>query len=423
MPNLKSFAACNPSFLICLQTEDDYHVDLASGRGDSVGKKMRRAIALSSNKPTYQLLSGHVGSGKTIELLRLKSNLEQQGFAVIYVMADQYLQINDIGLAELWLVILNLMVQQIEKGEDSLSLAYLPNAISEIEQWLRMSRSVDQSTYGSRLHIILQALKNHVQCRRQLRYYLEPRLKNSLLVAGEEVTAIAVDRVKQLGKKGLVVMVDNLDRLSFEQMVRIFGDGEKYLRQFQCHIIFTLPLMSTSEQLQQFVPRLSQISQPILLPNLTLRDRLGAVNLECLSLLRQVVLARMLPNVASEIRLDQVTKVFDNLETLDLLALSSHGHLPYLLSLLCGCLQWQDPPIQIETLNQVLQMDQETRLSTISDRDWQILQTCLASPHALTLEAIDLCRRGLLFEHHDLQGYWFSSPFRSLDTSPAATPI
>ncbi len=413
MPNLESFSACNPSFPICVQTEDHYYVDLDNGRGDNVGKKMRRAIALSSNKPTYQLLSGHVGSGKTTELLRLKSGLEQQGFAVIYVMADEYLQINDMGLAELWLVILNLIVQQIENDEDSLSLAYLPNTIREIEQWIRMPLPVARSSYGSRLQIILQALKDNVQCRRQLRYYLEPRLKNSLLVAGEEVTAIAVDRLKQIGKKGLVVLVDNLDRLSFEQTVRIFGDGGKYLRQFQCHIICTLsliPTLSANEQLQQLSPQLSQINTPILLSNLTLRDRLGVVNLECLNLLRQVVLARMLPNVASEIRLDQVTDVFDNLATLDLLALSSHGHLPYLLSLLSGCLQWQDPPIQIETLNQVLQIDRATRLSTISDRDRQLLQMCLTSPHALTVEAINLCRRCLLFEHHDLQGYWFSSP-------------
>jgi signal recognition particle GTPase len=104
MPNLKSLYACNPSFTICLQKED-YYVNLATTRGEDVVKRMRRAIALSPNKLTYQLLSGHIGSGKSTELLRLKLELEKQGFAVIHCAADKYLQIDDVGLTEIWLVI------------------------------------------------------------------------------------------------------------------------------------------------------------------------------------------------------------------------------------------------------------------------------------------------------------------------------
>ena len=58
-------------------------------------------------------------------------------------------------------------------------------------------------------------------------------------------------------------------------------------------------------------------------------------------------------------------------------------------------------------------MDRATRLSTVGESDRQPLQKCFTKPHALTLDAIDLCRRLLLFEHHDAQGYWFSSPFIS----------
>jgi len=412
MPNLESLHACNPSFSICLQKEANYYVDLVERRGEDVVKKLRRAIALSPNKPTFQLMSGHVGSGKTTELLRLKVELEQQGFAVIYCAADEYLQLDDIGLTELWLVILNLILQRLEQKGDSLSLTYLPNVIAEIEQWMRISPPIGITTYGVRLQKILQALQDSAQHRHQLHSYLEPRLKNPLLEAAEEMTEIEVDHLKKLGKKGLVVLVDNLDRLSVDQVEVIFGEGGKYLRQFQCHIIYTLPLMTLTHADEQFQQRLKS-NMPILLPNLSLRDRQDIINLECLSLLRQVVLTRMLIKIAPEWRLEHVTDIFDHLGTLDLLCLSSHGHLPYLLSLLYGCLQWQDPPIQLETLNRVLEMDHATRLSTVAESDRQALQKCLTKPHALTLDAIDLCRRLLLFEHHDAQGYWFSSPFMS----------
>ena len=412
MPNLESLHACNPSFSIYLQKEANYYVDLVEGRGEDVVKKLRRVIALSPNKPTFQLMSGHVGSGKTTELLRLKVELEQQGFAVIYCAADEYLQLDDIGLTELWLVILNLILQRLEQKGDSLSLTYLPNVIAEIEQWMRISPPVGIITYGIRLQKILQALQDSAQHRHQLHYYLEPRLKKPLLEAAKEITEIEVDHLKKLGKKGLVILVDNLDRLSLNHVEAIFGEGDKYLRQFQCHIIYTLPLMTLTDADEQFQQRL-KASVPILLPNLSLRDRQGTINLECLSLLRQVVLTRMLMKISPERCLEHVTDIFDNLETLDLLCLSSHGHLPYLLSILYGCLQWQDLPIQIETLNQVLEMDRATRLSTVSESDRQALQKYLTQTHALTPDAIDLCRRLLLFEHHDAQGYWFSSPFIS----------
>jgi len=412
MSNLESLPACNPSFALFSQNEV-YYVDLAEGRGEDVAKRLRRTIILSPNKPTFQLLSGHVGSGKTTELLRLKAGLEQQGFAVIYCAADEYLQIDDVGLTEIWLFILTLILQQLEKKGDSLSVAYLPNAIVEIEQWLRMPEPIGISTYAPRLQRILQTLQDNDQHRRQLRHHLEARLKNSLLAAGEEVTAIEVDRLKQLGKKGLVILIDNLDRLTLEQIEIIFGDGGKYLRQFQCHTIYTLPLLANiheEEQLQRFQQRLKG-NMPIVLPNLTLCDRQGVVKPQSLSLLRQVVLIRMFPQLSPEKRLEHVNEIFENIDTLDRLCIASYGHLPYLFSLLYGCLQWQDPPIQMETLNQILQVDLQMRLITLSDHDQRALQKYITSPYLLTSEAINLCRRLVLFEHHDDLGSWFSSPF------------
>jgi hypothetical protein len=74
-------------------------------------------------------------------------------------------------------------------------------------------------------------------------------------------------------------------------------------------------------------------------------------------------------------------------------------------------LQSQDPPIDLETVNHILESDRLTRLSTIRVRDRQALQKYLTNDHVISSEALNLCRRRLLFENHDDQGYWFSSPF------------
>ena len=416
IPNLKSLHACNPNFDICLQREENYYVNLAAARGEDAVKRMRRAIALSPNKPTHQLLAGHSGSGKSTELLRLKLELEQQGFCVIYFVADSYANINRVGVIDIWLMMIQPILHQLEKTTDSLSLNYFANAIITIERLMRIPVPVGNFTYVSRLQKILQVFQDHDQQDHPIRSYLEPRIRNLLIVAIEEVTTMEIDRLKHLGKKGLVMLVDNLDRMPLEQMEIVFSEGGKYLRQFQCHTIYTIPFLAIAQTIAHTDDKLQQQFQkygnaPIVLPPIKLNARDGSINSESLNLLRQVVLARILPDLSPAQRLEQVTAVFDRLETLDQLCIASYGHLPYLLSLLQGCLQRQGLPINLEILQQVISSDRHLRQSSISNGDRQTLQQCLQNNQIPPLEALNLCRRLLIFEHHDADGYWFTSPY------------
>jgi hypothetical protein len=317
------------------------------------------------------------------------------------------MQINQVGLIEIWLIMLRLILQQLESSKDFLSFNYVSNAISEIEESMRKPVSIANSTHGMRLEKILQASHD-----RHLRHYLNLH-KNLLLMAIEEATTMEVERLKQLGKKGLVILVDNLDRISLEQVETIFSEAGKYLRQFQCHTIYTIPLLAIGHFDAKFQQQFQKYGNaPLILSKLTLIDRSGSINFESLNRLRLFVLARMLPNNSAiqTLELEQISPVFDRIETLDQLCLASNGHLTYLLNLLQGCLQQQKPPILFETVQRVIERDRNTRRSTISDRDRKILQECLVSTNPLSPEAFDLCRRLLIFEHHDADGYWFSSP-------------
>jgi hypothetical protein len=264
-----------------------------------------------------------------------------------------------------------------------------------------------------RLQNILQTLQDIPQLRSQLHNYVESRLKGLLIAALEEVIAIEVDQLKQLSKKGLVIMIDNLDRLSLMQTEIIFSEGGKYLRQFQCHTIYTFPTIvaETEVKLQHLMGNI--VFQ---LPNLALYDRQGNINEQSLNLLRQVVLARLLPEVKTDQLIEKINEAFDDITTLDQLCRASYGHLNYLISLLYGCYQRQDRPLEVDTIRQVLESDYQTRLSTIGDRDWQEIQRCLSDKCILTTSALNLCRRLILFVNQDSQGSWFVSPFANAMT-------
>jgi hypothetical protein len=350
----------------------DLYIDLNNGRGNDVVKRLRRAIVLSPNRPTLQFMAGAIGSGKTTELLRLKLSLEQQGFVVIYSRADEYLPLGDVRVTEIWILLLYLVAQQTERQSNSaLPLSYLPNAIAEIEAKINLnadggstttsnSSHRDEFSYVLRLGKILRFLQNLSQQRFQLRHYLEsplePQLKGYLLMAAEELVGKEIERLKQVGKKGLVILIDNLDRLSEEQAQQIFNTGSKYLQQFPCHTIYTLPVISAvnspNNDLSLNNARNNARLSPsyFVLPELRLCDRQGEINADVLALLRQVVLARVLPQVLPEMRFEQISQAFADLETLDHLCVASEGYLPHLISLLYGCWQLQEPPFAHETV-------------------------------------------------------------------------
>ncbi|PHM06011.1 hypothetical protein CK516_36730 [Nostoc sp. 'Peltigera malacea cyanobiont' DB3992] len=83
---VRFFQACNPSKALVVSKPEDrqYYIDFSKVRGAKIIEELGRTITrLSPEEPTCQLFTGHIGCGKSTELLRLKGELEQQGFHVI----------------------------------------------------------------------------------------------------------------------------------------------------------------------------------------------------------------------------------------------------------------------------------------------------------------------------------------------------
>ncbi|MGB6298829.1 MAG: ATP-binding protein, partial [Rivularia sp. (in: cyanobacteria)] len=71
----KFFQATNPSkTLVIANAEDEkYYIDFSSVRGGKIIQELRYNITFfSPDSPTCVLFTGHIGCGKSTELLRLK---------------------------------------------------------------------------------------------------------------------------------------------------------------------------------------------------------------------------------------------------------------------------------------------------------------------------------------------------------------
>ncbi len=102
------FQACNPSKTLIIGKAEDrqYYIDFSEVRGAKVIDQLRRAIArISPEDPTCQLFTGHIGCGKSTELLRLKAELEQEDFHVVYFESSQSLDMADVDITDILLAI------------------------------------------------------------------------------------------------------------------------------------------------------------------------------------------------------------------------------------------------------------------------------------------------------------------------------
>lgn len=87
-------------------TDKKYYIDFSSVRGGEIIRKLKQKITiLAPDDPTCTLFTGHIGCGKSTELLRLKTELEQEGFHVVYFESNQDLELTDVDISNVLLAV------------------------------------------------------------------------------------------------------------------------------------------------------------------------------------------------------------------------------------------------------------------------------------------------------------------------------
>lgn len=103
------FQATNPSrtlFVENIDRDHKYYIDFSPVRGGQIIEDLKDNIALwSPEEPTYQLFTGHVGCGKSTELRRLKLQLENAGFHVVYFESQEEMEMSDVDAGDILLAI------------------------------------------------------------------------------------------------------------------------------------------------------------------------------------------------------------------------------------------------------------------------------------------------------------------------------
>jgi hypothetical protein len=249
------FNTANP---IPLQSGDPRYVDCTAVRGNEDAVTLLfNAINWSDQPATAHLFTGYRGCGKSTELFRLQKRLEDAGYAVIYFGADGVIDIDDGVYSDVLVAI----AQQVFDGLQTLGVKLDDDLLDDIFKWFaeivyeKANTKEFQAELGAEFSLgpkiltplaqllakITGQLRTGVESRQQIRSRLAPQIAHLI----ERINLLiqrGVGTLHRQGKRGLVIIVDNLDRIPSRNQDALFIEHGEQLRALRCHVVYIAPL-------------------------------------------------------------------------------------------------------------------------------------------------------------------------------------
>ena len=230
----------------------DLYVNLDEVRGNSgFVSGLANNIRLS-DKLTCQLVTGHRGSGKTTELRKLQIELENSAekLFVVFCEIDKDVDRNDIDFPDVLIAIVRQMATQLnERLGIKLKPGYFKQRWDELKTLLSSEVEFEDVGLQSGLLNVSAAIKSSPDTRMKIRKHLEPTT-NSWIDAANDVIGEAILELDKKGYNGLVIIVDDLDKMVLRPHSdagcstgeHLFVNRESQLSAFKCHLIYTMPI-------------------------------------------------------------------------------------------------------------------------------------------------------------------------------------
>lgn len=257
------YQVCNPDQP--LPPDDERYVDLTENRGvRQIAATVTRRIKRSEENARVKLLfTGHRGSGKTTELLRLQQELEDNQFFTIYMDVEELLDLGSLT----YLDVLVAMAKEVQAGLALRKMPLSATLLDNIAQWFAerireetKSRDiggeiVTKAEAGSEVPFFAKffaSITASVKAGSSHRETVRTVLQRELSVFMDRLNlllATARETVQANGCRDIVLIVDGMEKMHYElnkegisTHTDLFVRHAEQLRAPQCHIIYTVPV-------------------------------------------------------------------------------------------------------------------------------------------------------------------------------------
>ncbi|MDO9016294.1 MAG: hypothetical protein Q8S73_10170 [Deltaproteobacteria bacterium] len=243
---------CNPAVALDPEADAGLHVNLDVLRGGDRMATLIRAIRRQGSTSSLQFLTGHIGSGKTTELLRMGNRLSKLPFdhrpTVLVLDATPLVEISDVDLEDILVALWKLVADR--------STPAAAAVLAEI--WKKELRDaiVSQATGASGLlrsvvdklpsvateglSKLLDVLKLQPPEQRKALRMLLSNLTDTLVHGLNR----ALEVVREAAAGPVVLLIDNLEKLSSRQreaVEHLYLERLRALSRLDAHLVITAP--------------------------------------------------------------------------------------------------------------------------------------------------------------------------------------
>ena len=282
-----------------------YFVDTTKARGtENARKRMARLLYRNIGNPLQILFVGYKGCGKSTELNYLQKDL-QDDFLVVNFSVIRELDVNQISHTELLIVAMERIFSIVEEAgmSEYVSEGYLKSVqawiqqkeIEEIREKYNISAAIEA---GAGIDIpFLQAFfaklkfsaKTSASLKEKIKTNLEPKLSDLIDYCNDLIREVR-SALQEVGKKDLLIVIEDLDKISLSEAKNLFYDHIHQLTLLQTHVIFTFPIaLYHSIRCNSIKAYFTDLRE---LPMIKVKEKDGRPSQEGMDTLREIVAQR-----------------------------------------------------------------------------------------------------------------------------------
>jgi len=235
---------------------NDYFVDTKAGRNPHASMRRRIRNHLKSESPKRLLVYGHGGCGKSTELVQLQKELDGE-FCIVTLSIKEEMNIASIRPEDIILVIIERLFDKAKSLSLDISEAQLKPVFkyfsdvvqkhtSDKETALELSAGVDTSANPfSGLIGLFAKLRGEIRfgthSEQSVVSVLRKRPGDLIQQANTIIQAFS-DSLPE--KQQLLIIVEDLDKISIAQAREVFIENGQLLAAIKSHIIYTIPIFT-----------------------------------------------------------------------------------------------------------------------------------------------------------------------------------
>ncbi len=226
-----------------------------------------------TQQPAKILFSGHRGSGKSTELMRLAKDLQHEFFVVSF--SARSLNLADLNYID---VMLACAAALFRAATDKARGVNIPAALwKQVLTWLTSEITAETTvtvpksgSFGVKINALVLSMEGKYARENTTRTIVRERLFTRLNDLIEQTNAVCGHIETVTGRRPLIICED-LDKPDLAKARDVFFDHATTLNSLACPIIYTFPIALCYSH--EFPERMGDYSRHFLLPNVSLAHR------------------------------------------------------------------------------------------------------------------------------------------------------